>query len=142
MRRQISTTENYHWIKWKTEEFFEFLYNEVILEKDSKKVLQEKGLVSIDDLYKERMPGYESKLFAGYESRYEDIFSDWDIIHPGLSNFENRIINQEKNVIAAVIGKSYVGKSCAAKRILVDFRKRGFLTFEFKMRSSEYMQLF
>lgn len=142
LRRQITTTENYHWIKWKTEEFFEFLYNEVILEKDSKKVLQEKGLVSIDDLYKERMPGYESKLFAGYESRYEDIFSDWDIIHPGLSNFENRIINQEKNVIAAVIGKSYVGKSCAAKRILVDFRKRGFLTFEFKMRSSEYMQLF
>ena len=125
-----------------TKEFFDFLYKDVILEKDSKKILHEKGLVSIDDLYKERIHGYESKLFAGFESRYADFFDDWDIIHPGLARFEDRIISGGKNVVVALIGKSYVGKSCAAKRVLVDFRKKGFLTFEFNMRSSEYMQLF
>lgn len=142
LRRQISSVENYYWIPWTTEEFFDFLYKDVILEKDSKKILHEKGLVSIDDLYRERIHKYESKLFAGFESRYADFFDDWDIIHPGLAGFEDRIISGGKNVVAALIGKSYVGKSCAAKRVLVDFRKKGFLTFELNMRSSEYMQLF
>lgn len=53
-------------------------------------------MTSIDDLYKERMSSYESKLFAGYESRYDDFFDDWDIIHPGLVQFEDRIINRGK----------------------------------------------
>ena len=142
LKRKITTTENYHWIQWETEKFFDFLYKEVILEKNSKKILEEKGLVSIDDLYKERAQRYESKLFAGYESRYDDFFEEWDIIHPGLVEFEERIIEEGKNTVAAIIGKSYVGKSCAAKRILIDFRKKGFLVFEFNMRSSEYMHLF
>ena len=51
-------------------------------------------------------------------------------------------IKKGKNIVAAIIGKSYVGKSCAAKRVLVDLRKKGFLTFKFDMRSSEYMNLF
>ena len=142
LKRKITTTENYHWIQWETEKFFDFLYKEVILEKNSKKILEEKGLVSIDYLYKERAQRYESKLFAGYESRYDDFFEEWDIIHPGLVEFEERIIEEGKNTVAAIIGKSYVGKSCAAKRILIDFRKKGFLVFEFNMRSSEYMHLF
>lgn len=142
LKRQILSTDNYYWIPWTTEQFFDFLHKEVILEKDTKKILQEKGLIVIDDLYKNRIRDYESKLFAGYESLYNDFFEDWDIIHPGLVQFEEKIINRKKNIVAAVLGKSYVGKSCAAKRVLVDFRKNGFLTFEFNMRSSEYMQLF
>ena len=142
LKRQISSVENYHWIPWTTEKFFDFLYNDVISEKDAKKILQEKGLVFIDDLYKDRVIGYESKLFAGFEARYTDFFDEWDIIHPGLEKFEEKLISDGKNVVAALIGKSYVGKSCAAKRVLVDFRKRGFLSFEFNMRSSEYIRLF
>lgn len=142
LKRQIAATDNCCWIQWTTEEFFDFLYKEVIIQKDIKRVLQEKGLVSIDDLYQKRVNGYESKLFAGYESRYNDFFDDWDIIHPGLEQFEDRIVSKGKNIVAALIGKNYVGKSCAAKRVLVDLRKKGFITFEFDMRSSEYMQLF
>lgn len=142
LKRQISSADNYYWIPWTTEQFFEFLYKDVISEKDVKKILQEKGMTSIDDLYKERASSYESKLFAGYESQYDDFFDDWDIIHPGLVQFEDRIINRGKNIVAAIIGKNYVGKSCAAKRVLIDLRKKGFITFEFDMRSSEYMQLF
>lgn len=142
LKRQISAADNYYWIPWTTEEFFDFLHKDVILEKDAKKILQEKGMLSIDDLYQKRMNGYESKLFAGYESRYNDFFDEWDIIHPGLEQFEDRIVSRGKNIVAALIGKNYAGKSCAAKRVLVDLRKKGFITFEFDMRSSEYMQLF
>lgn len=99
-------------------------------------------MMAIDDLFKNGLKDYESRLYAGYESLYADFFNDWDIIHPGLAQFEECIVNGTKNIVAAVIGKSYVGKSCAAKRLLIDFRKKGFLAFEFNMRSSEYMKLF
>lgn len=127
LKRQIASVDNYYWIQWTTEQFFEFLYKDVILEKDAKKILQEKELVSIDDLYKERQNGYESKLFAGYESRYNDFFDNWDIIHPGLERLENKVTNDEKNLVIALIGKSYAWKSCAAKRVLVHFRRRGII---------------
>lgn len=142
LKRQISSIDNYHWIPWTTEEFFEFLYKDVILTKETKKILQERGMKAIDDLYKGKFKDYESKLYMGYESLYDDFFYDWDIVHPGLTKFEERIIGRGKNLVAAVIGKSYVGKSCVAKRVLIDLRKKGFLAFEFNMRSSEYMQLF
>lgn len=142
LRRQISSTDNYYWIKWTTEEFCDFLYNDVILVKDTKRILQERGMKIIDDLYKDMVVDYESKLYAGYESSYNDFFNEWDIIHPGLEQFEDKIIANGKHLVAAIIGKYYVGKSCAAKRVLVDLRKKGYLAFEFYMRSSEHMQLF
>lgn len=142
LKRQISSNENFYWIKWTTEEFCDFLHKKVILEKDIKEDLKERGLISIDDLFNEKRHEYESKLYAGYESKYNDFFNNWDIIRPGLKNFEERIIKHKKNIVAAIIGKSYVGKSCAAKRVLVDLRELGYLTFQFSMRSSEYMQLF
>lgn len=33
LKREIASTDNYYWIKWTTEEFCDFLYNNVILEK-------------------------------------------------------------------------------------------------------------
>lgn len=142
LRRQISSTDNYYFIEWTTEEFFDFLYKEVILEKELKKILQERGMIALDDLFKNKSKDYESRLYAGYESLYADFFNDWDIVHPGLVQLEERIVDRKRNIVVAVIGKSYVGKSCAAKRLLVDFRKRGFLAFDFSMKSSEYMKLF
>lgn len=98
----------------------------MILEKKTQQILQERGMQIVDELYKNRVVDYESKLYAGYESAYNDFFYDWDIIHPGLKQFEDRIVGSGRNVVAAVIGKSYVGKSCAAKRVLIDLRQKGF----------------
>lgn len=142
LRRQIAETDNFYWIPWKTEEFFDFLNEQIIQKKEVKKILCERGLRSIDDLYRDREKNYESKLFAGYELLYSDFFEDWDIIHPGLEQLEDRIIHKKKSVVVALIGKNYVGKSCAAKRVLIDLHKKGFLAFEFNMRSSENMLLF
>lgn len=142
LRRQISSTNNFYWIKWSAEEFFDFLHKEVTNKKNIKKDLQERGLISIDDLYKQKEQNYESKLYTGYESLYDDFFNDWDIVHPGLECFEEKITKCKQNIVTAVIGKSYVGKSCAAKRILIDLRAKGYLAFQFSMRSSEYMHLF
>ena len=142
LKRQISSFENFHWIEWTAEQFFEFLRDNVIVEKNIKKDLMERGMLSIDELYKQKKQDYESKLYAGYESSYNDFFYDWDIVRPGLDRFENKLMQRSKNIVGAVIGSSYVGKSCVAKRILIDLRAKGYLAFQFNMRSSEYMQLF
>ncbi|MBC5658705.1 SIR2 family protein [Anaerosacchariphilus sp. NSJ-68] len=142
LNRQIRNTTNFYWIPWTAEKFFDFLYDNVSVKKDIKKILLEKGMRSLDDIYKEKGKGYESKLYMGYESQYADFFDEWDIIHPGVVRFEEKIINSKKNLFAVIYGKSYVGKSCIAKRVLIDLRKQGFLAFEFNMRSSEYIHLF
>ena len=51
-------------------------------------------------------------------------------------------MKSDRNIVGTVIGNSYVGKTCVAKRVLIDLRSKGYLTFQFSMRSSEYMQLF
>lgn len=142
LKRQITSTENYHFIPWTTEEFFDFLYNEVVKKNEIKKTLQERGMIVLDDLFATEFRNYESKLYTGYESRYGDFFNDWDMIRPGLTSFEERIVKRKNNIVVSVIGKSYVGKTCTVKRMLIDFRNKGFLTFEFHMKSSEYMYLF
>ena len=96
LRRQIANTANFYWISWTAEKFFDFLYNDITVKKDSKKVLLEKGMISLDDLFKEKIEGYESKLYMGYESRYIDFLDEWDIIHPGVVQFEEKIIDSKK----------------------------------------------
>ena len=142
LRRQISSIENFYWISWTAEEFFDFLKENVLLQKSIKQDLLERGMLSIDELFNQKQQDYESKLYAGYESKFDDFFHDWDIVRPGIENFENKLIKSGRNIVGAVIGNSYVGKTCVAKRVLVDLRSKGYLTFQFSMRSSEYMQLF
>lgn len=142
LKRQISSKDNFYWIKWTTEDFFDFLNNEITVKKEIRDDLKERGLIILDELYKEKKQNFESRLYTGYESVYNDFFNDWDFIHPGLRDFEKRISNTKRNLVAAIVGKSYVGKSCAAKRVLVDLRGMGYLAFQFSMRSSEYMQRF
>lgn len=142
LKRQISSFRNFHWIQWTAEQFFEFLRDDVIVEKNIKEDLMERGMLSIDELYERKKQNYESKLYAGYESSYNDFFYEWDIVRPGLDRFEDKLIQRRENIVGAVIGSSYVGKSCVAKRLLIDLRANGYLAFQFNMRSSEYMQLF
>lgn len=40
------------------------------------------------------------------------------------------------NTVVAISGKMYVGKSCIAKRIIVDFYNKGFVALEFRMENS------
>lgn len=142
LKRQISSNDNFYWIEWTAEQFCDFLDKGVSFEKGIKDELKERGLIFIDEIYREKRNNFESKLYTGCESVYNDFFDGWDFIHPGLQKFENKIKRKKGNFVATIIGKSYVGKSCAAKRVLVDLREQGYMAFQFSMRSSEYMILF
>lgn len=142
LRRKIAETENYYWISWTTEDFLSFLHGEISSEKDVKKLLDERGMKWIDQLQREMNLHYESELYMGRESQYNDFFHSWDIPRPGMEEFEDKIVSHKKSLVAAVIGKSYVGKTCFAKRVLIDLKNRGYFACQFNMRSSEHMHLF
>lgn len=54
LKRQISSKNNFYWIKWTTEDFFDFLNKEITVKKDIRDELKERGLIILDELYKEK----------------------------------------------------------------------------------------
>lgn len=140
LRHKINDQQNFHHIRWTTEDFFVFLDKEVLSDKSLEKDLKEKGLINLDGLAKN--DSYESKLYTGVESKFDDFINNWDFINIGIKNFESNICKYKRALVATIIGNSYVGKTCAAKRVLIDLRQRGFKAYVFRMNSSERMQLF
>lgn len=98
LKRQIASTENYVWINWSAEQFFAFIHEEISVQNELKKDLTESGFLSVDDMYVNAQRNYESKLYTGVESKYDDFFNNWDLIHPGIDVFEERLINKKEIV--------------------------------------------
>ena len=142
LKRKIFSTPNFHHLSWTTEDFFQYLNDKINVNKSFLRELKECGLYYINELYNQKPNYYESQLYAGYESRYDDFFDNWDILRPGLDIFLKKIIKNKRHLVAAIIGHSYVGKSCVAKRLLVDLRNSGYLAFQFSMRGIADINLF
>ena len=142
LKRWIESQNNVFWIKWDTKTFLEFLHNDVIHNKEIQRILMQKGVVFLDKIQGTFKKDYVSELYLGKEVLYEDIFGKWDIEHPGINKLEEKIEKIGKNVVVSIVGKSYVGKSVCAKRIIVDLKMKGYVACQFNdMRSSENMQL-
>ena len=142
LKRWIERQPNVFWINWNTKQFLEFMHNEISVDMQLITELKEKRCIFLDDAKREVGPYYQSELYLGKETRYADIFENWDIEYPGLDSLVVKITSARRNLLVALYGKSYVGKSCCAKRILVDLRNDGYVCVEFEMKSSEYIQLF
>lgn len=142
LRRKIKETSNYYFLDWTTKQFLEFLHDNVSEPKAIKRELLEKGMIVWNECQKQIDFSYKSKLYTGCEPRFEDFILDWDIEHPGLYEYLEKIENHKEPVVAAVIGQNYVGKTCFALRVLNELSKRGYYAVKFEMKSSEYMFLF
>ena len=113
------------------------------LKKLSEKVLTihlnhliERGFKNIEDILKRKSKYYTPVLYNGYSPFYEDILDGWDISYPKYEERKAEILSIEESSVIALYGKLYVGKTCIAKRIIVDFYNKGFIAVEFKMKNS------
>lgn len=129
-------------IKWTSEEFLNFLnslnYNEDEQQHFEKKLLYS-GYFNFKDIKANYQPSreYDSQLYFGYEPKWNDIFSEWDFINPMTHTILEEIINtkmSEKISYFSIIGKAYVGKSCALIRIAAELYKNGFEVISFNGR--------
>lgn len=100
-----------------------------VIKKERNSILKEKGLF-IRELFKEKEEDYSSGIYYGHEPSYFDFFDDWDVIYPKYRSLVDDAIKSEKNGFILLYGESYVGKTCVAKRILVDFMKEGYNAIE------------
>lgn len=86
--------------------------------------LKEKRCIFLDDAKREVVvPYYQSELYLGKETRYADIFENWNIEYPGLRSLVNQIILAKRNVLVALYGKSLCRKELLCKKNTGRFKK-------------------
>ena len=130
---EIKSNPQYHWIQWTTKQFLEFLHNEITVTRDFTCVMKEKGMIFIDESDLRGPRVYNSDLYTGEECRYADFWQNWDIENPKVQSCVNELINAETNTLLALHGPAYCGKTCFARRLLVNLSIEGYLCREYKI---------
>lgn len=131
-------------IEWTTQEFLEFISK---LQRDkisSNEYDLQKELSSLSfnniRIIKERFPdlqNYQSRLYFGDESKFEDIYTEWDFIDNHLIKTFLDFIDSAENdnyAIFSIVGKAYIGKSTFLKRIAVEISNKQYDTFIYSGR--------
>ncbi|MEG1567789.1 MAG: SIR2 family protein [Anaerovoracaceae bacterium] len=129
MENIINKYSNFHKVDMTTEDFLTFVDLEIKRPEERRSLLKEHGAFFVDD-YNDKSENYSSKLYSGDSPRYQDFFREWHIRYPEMYGKVKKIIDEGHHYIISITGKQYVGKTCAAKRFLVDFRLAGFEAFE------------
>lgn len=131
-------------IEWSTQEFLVFL-DDVVKESTKNKafsVSKELESLSFNSLsvIKNKildLEKYQSKLYLGFEPKWEDILADWDFIDRDLKmDFEEFIgrIPTNKTGIYSLVGKAYVGKSTFLKRLGIILKDNGYEVYNYNGR--------
>lgn len=85
---------------------------------------------------------FQSRLYYGSSPIWNDIFDNWDFLNSySLQKLED-IIKRDENHVVAIYGKSFVGKSVIAKRLLVSLDKHGFSPYQFDFKSYDELRVF
>lgn len=129
------------YIKWTTEDFLDYInklnYNPTEQIK-RKKLLNYHGMYCYEDIKEcfDVGKSYESKLYHGYECRWEDVFYDW-VIDTGTVG---KVCNVIKELVfenfdaycISIVGNCFTGKSCILKQVASKISKMGYEVIEYK----------
>lgn len=126
-------------IEWTTKEFFEFVkslnYNPTEIEK-CKNRLNYSGIFLYRDIINNLQDTkvYESKLYRGYECKWEDIIDEWTFETPNFREISLELDSIEledgKAFCYAIYGKRLVGKGCLLKQLGSYLHQKGYVVLE------------
>ena len=113
-------------IQWTTKEFLEFVkelkYNPSEQIK-AKKMLNYNGMYCYNDIMDcfDETQVYESRLYEGYECKWEDVFFDWIIETKPIIEIQH-LVEQVRfdlydSYCIAIVGNCFTGKSCILKKM-------------------------
>lgn len=128
LQNKIASIENFHWIEMRTQEFLEYVSDNVTEPESNRSLLKERGAIFLDEV--EPKQNYTSKIYSGAYAEYNDLFDDWDIRYPGQQQLFQSIRSAPKNYLITFYGKAYCGKTTIAKRLLVDCKNSGYVAIE------------
>lgn len=146
LKRFIEKRSNFYLIEWNTEKF---------LNECSKLKKSEQDLIGCENLLKQYgfqkvqdcatvNPAYESHLYYGNRAIFADIFANWDIVNTKTAKVKNRIERESVNCcyVLTICGKSFIGKSVVAKRLLVELYKDGYSAYSYDCAGEDELKLF
>lgn len=128
LKLQIQNSPNDVWIKCDTKTFLDELDKVVFIPLEGKSYLSEKGAVFLEDISRSTPSSFA--IYRGFDSIYPDFFRNADILHIDLERWKNDISSSKSHVLMSFYGESYVGKTCFAKRLLVELFYEGYVAFQ------------
>ena len=140
LQSEIENNPRYHWIKWKTEDFLFFLKSKISHNDDCINQLKEKGMLFIEEDAHKGSVHYMSTIYTGVESRYADFWQAWNIPYPHENEWLQTILTCQYPLIFCIHGKSYTGKTCVARSILVQLSQKGYIAREFMVKNSSSVE--
>lgn len=140
LESEIENNPKYHWIKWTTEEFLTYLHEKIIHDNNISNYMKERGMIFIDEDDNKGSRYYQSSIYTGVESRYADFWQNWDIIYPESVNWLSDIKKSINHLVFNIFGKSYVGKTCVARNLLVNLSRSGYICREYMVSSTESVE--
>lgn len=135
----IKADKNSHVLFWDTEKFLKFAAANALkkqVDGENLRRLQARGLQLVDDILEHKNKYHQVVLYSGYPPFYEEILDGWDIAYPKYEDKKENLLGITKSTVIAVHGKMYVGKTCLAKRMIVDFHNKGYVALEFRMENA------
>lgn len=128
MRLQIQDSPNNIWINCDTKTFLNTLEKDNVIPYQMKNYLNEKGTIFLENISRSTPSSFE--LYKGFDTVYSDFFHNADILPKNLECWKREILTSKSHILIAFFGESYIGKSCFAKRLLVELFYAGYVAFQ------------
>ncbi len=126
LRLQMEQSKNTVWIQSDAENFLKELEKNVSIPTGKRNSLKEKGVVFLDEINRQTPPSFA--LYKGDDVGYVEFFHNVDISPVMLNKWKADALSPGKSSILSFHGDSYIGKSCFAKRLLVELFGIGFVS--------------
>lgn len=131
LQNDIDTHPNFHYISWTTEQFLNFLHNEIEIPKNDYFELSSTGFVIWNQEWNNlcnRHPVHrDSQLYYGASPTIQDYYFNYDIIRNTEQQLCDSFLEENSSGIILLHGKSCVGKTCFCKRLLTNFSAKGYI---------------
>lgn len=143
LRTRIETLDGIL-LRWTTEEFLNFIsglrYNPSELSRN-RKFLNYTGLYLYKDILActTSKEVYESRLYEGYASKWEDVIYNWIFVTQDIKNILEIVRTEMAGTVpsycVAIYGNRFTGKDCVLKQIGASLYKEGYEVIEYKGKS-------
>lgn len=135
MEMRINTINNFHHIKMTTEQFLNFIINEITIKNNQRNVIKSQGAIFFDEKKKSYKKSFlnTGSLYQGNIPDLDDFLGDWDIRYPNSDRWINDILSNEHHQIISLYGEPYSGKTCVMLRMALELYNNGFFVFSFSL---------
>lgn len=137
-----------HVLPWTTEQFSEFLNDNILKQNIDVKPISIYGFYNYNDGVEKlkKYSNYRSNLYLGNFPTWLDIYHNWDFrsntIEKDFNTYYNHLLSKNiKHSMYCIVGKSMSGKSVYLKRLGSLLYQEGFQILEFRGKTFDYMSI-